>query len=111
MVREELVDEEVIRADPNRTVLRGMIVDAVVEDPGACHPSYVQGYCDRDNRFYVEWDAISRDADTLVAWLDDWVCGTRDHSAYLSKLGEDRWNGLVPSGEAMSPPVDYGRYG
>lgn len=111
VVCEELVDEEVIRADPNRTVIPGMIVDAVVVEPGACHPSYVQGYYDRDNRFYVEWDAISRDADTLAAWLDDWVYGTSDHSAYLAKLGEERWNGLVPSGEATSPPVDYGRYG
>lgn len=111
VVCEELVDEEVIRADPNRTVIPGMIVDAVVVEPGACHPSYVQGYYDRDNRFYVEWDAISRDADTLAAWLDDWVYGTSDHSAYLAKLGEERWKGLVPSGEATSPPVDYGRYG
>jgi glutaconate CoA-transferase subunit A len=111
VVCEELVDEELIRADPNRTVIPGLRVDAVVVEPGACHPSYVQGYYDRDNPFYVEWDAISRDADTLAAWLDDWVYGTRDHSAYLAKLGEERWNGLLPSGEAMSPPVDYGRYG
>jgi glutaconate CoA-transferase subunit A len=111
VVCEELVDEEVIRADPNRTVIPGLIVDAVVIEPGACHPSYVQGYYDRDNRFYVEWDAISRDADAMAAWLEDWVYGTDDHAGYLARLGAERWRSLAPSGKAASPPVDYGRYG
>jgi len=110
VVCEELVDEEVIRADPNRTVIPGLIVDAVVVEPGACHPSYVQGYYDRDNRFYVEWDAISRDPDALAAWLDEWVYGTEDQASYLAKLGEQRWRALAPAGRALSPPVDYGRY-
>ena len=110
VVCEELVDEEVIRADPNRTVIPGLIVDAVVVEPGACHPSYVQGYYDRDNRFYVEWDAISRDPDALAAWLDEWVYGTEDQASYLAKLGEQRWRALAPAGQALSPPVDYGRY-
>ena len=61
MVVEELVDEAVIRADPNRTVIPGLIVDAVVVEPLGAHPSYVQGTYDRDNRFYLDWDPISRD--------------------------------------------------
>ncbi|MBU1494617.1 MAG: CoA transferase subunit A [Actinobacteria bacterium] len=111
VVCEELVDEEVIRSDPNRTIIPGLIVDAVVVEPGACHPSYVQGHYDRDNRFYVEWDAISRDPATLAAWLDEWVYGTEDHAGYLTGLGEERWASLAPGGPAMSAPVDYGRYG
>ena len=111
VVCEELVDEEVIRADPNRTVIPGMIVEAVVVQPGACHPSYVQGYYDRDNRFYVEWDAISRNPDALAAWLDEWVYGTGNHADYLAKLGDERWQALAPAGPALSAPVDYGRYG
>ena len=59
VVVEELVDEAVIRADPNRTIIPGLIVDAVVVEPFGAHPSYVQGYYDRDNRFYLDWDAIS----------------------------------------------------
>ena len=62
VVVEELVDESVIRADPNRTVIPGLIVDAVVVEPFGAHPSYAQGHYDRDNTFYVEWDAVSRDA-------------------------------------------------
>ncbi len=49
VVVEEFVDESVIRADPNRTLIPGLIVDAVVHEPYGAHPSYVQGYYDRDN--------------------------------------------------------------
>ena len=63
VVVEEVVDEEVIRADPNRTIIPGLIVDAVVVEPWGAHPSYVQGAYDRDNRFYLDWDPITRDED------------------------------------------------
>ncbi|MGZ6259363.1 MAG: CoA transferase subunit A, partial [Candidatus Limnocylindrales bacterium] len=110
VVVEELVDEAVVRADPNRTIVPGLIVDAVVVQPFGAHPSYAQGYYDRDNRFYLEWDAISRDATALQAWLDEWVFGTADHAAYLAKLGEARLAALRPSGRAPSGVVDYGQY-
>lgn len=109
VVCEELVDESVIRADPNRTVIPGLIVDAVVVEPKACHPSFTQGYYDRDNRFYVEWDAISRDPERLQQWLDEWVYGTESHSDYVAKLGEQRWAELTPD-DSWSQPVNYGTY-
>lgn len=109
VVCEELVEETAIRRDPNRTVIPGLIVDAVVVEPRACHPSYAQGYYDRDNRFYLDWDAVARDAESLDAWLEEWVYGLESHSEYVEKLGEDRWRELAP-GEAWSDPVNYGRY-
>src|SRR5438128_804999 len=75
VVVEELVDDSVIRADPNRTILPGLVVDAVVVEPYGAHPSYAQGYYDRDNAFYLEWDRISREEDSLQAWLNEWVHG------------------------------------
>jgi glutaconate CoA-transferase subunit A len=109
VVVEELVDEAVIRADPNRTIIPGLIVDAVVVEPFGAHPSYVQGYYDRDNRFYVEWDAISRDAAALDAWLAEWVYGLPDRAAYVERLGAERIASLRP-GPAPSGSVDYGDY-
>lgn len=91
VVVEELVDDRVIREDPNRTIIPGMIVDAVVVEPWGAHPSYAQGYYDRDNDFYVEWEAISRDAERLAAYLDEWVLGVADRREYLQRqprLGE-----------------------
>ena len=110
VVCEELVDESVIRSDPNRTVIPGLIVDAVVVEPKGCHPSFAQGYYDRDNRFYIDWDVISRDADGLDAWLKEWVHGTESHAEYVEKLGAERWKALEP-GDAWSQPVNYGKYG
>jgi glutaconate CoA-transferase subunit A len=85
VVVEELVDEEVIRADPNRTIIPGTIVDAVVVEPWGAHPSYAQGFYDRDNDFYVAWEGISRDAAALARYLDEWVYGVRDRGEYVAK--------------------------
>jgi glutaconate CoA-transferase subunit A len=109
VVVEELVDEQVVRSDPNRTILPGMIVDAVVVEPFGAHPSYAQGYYDRDNRFYLEWDSISRDAGRLDEWLREWVFGVADRAGYVEKLGEERLKSLKP-GPAPSGSVDYGAY-
>jgi len=85
---EELVDESVIRADPNRTVIPAMIVDAVVVEPWGAHPSYAQGYYDRDNDFYVAWESISRDAKKLERYLDEFVHAVPDRAAYVAKQPE-----------------------
>jgi glutaconate CoA-transferase, subunit A len=85
VVAEEIVDESVIRADPNRTVIPGLIVDAVVHEPWGAHPSYTQGYYDRDNAFYVGWEDISKDQARLDDYLGEYVFGVRDRAEYLTK--------------------------
>ena len=109
VVCEELVDPSVIRSDPNRTIIPGLIVDAVVVQPGACHPSYAQGHYDRDNQFYLAWDKIARDPESFEQWLQEWVFGLSTHDEYLAKLGE-RWTELRDVGRAESGSVNYGRY-
>ena len=54
-------------------VLPTWAVTAVAVAPRGAHPSYAQGYYDRDNDYYRAWDAISRDRDTFTAWLDEHV--------------------------------------
>jgi glutaconate CoA-transferase subunit A len=85
VVVEELVDETVIRSDPNRTLIPGMIVDAVVVEPWGAHPSYAQGYYDRDNDFYVAWEGISRDPRRLERYLEEYIRGVPDRAAYMAK--------------------------
>jgi glutaconate CoA-transferase subunit A len=84
VVVEELVDTSIVRADPNRTLIPGMIVDAVVVEPWGAHPSYAQGHYDRDNEFYVAWEKISRDSAALANYLDEFVLGVEDRAAYLA---------------------------
>lgn len=110
VVVEDLVDEAVIRADPNRTIIPGIVVDAVVVEPWGAHPSYVQGCYDRDNRFYRDWDPISRDAVATDSWLREWVYDLDGRATYAEKLGAERLASLQPSGRAPSGVVDYGEY-
>ncbi|HEV8719832.1 MAG TPA: CoA-transferase [Candidatus Binatia bacterium] len=109
VVVEELVDESVIRADPNRTLIPGLIVDAVVHEPYGAHPSYVQGYYDRDNESYLTWDKLSQDHAAVVAWLDEWVYALENHVAYVRKIGQAYLDKLKPE-PLLAPSVDYGRY-
>ena len=87
VVVEELVDQTDIRADPNRTIIPGLIVDAVVVEPWGAHPSYAQGYYDRDNEFYIAWEAISRDPAALSRYLDDFVHGVANRAEYVERNG------------------------
>lgn len=109
VVVEEIVDEAIIRADPNRTLIPGLVVDAVVEVPYGAHPSYVQGYYDRDNAFYLMWDALSRNPEQVQEWLEEWVYRLPDHAAYVQKLGQETLARLTP-GSAPAPSVEYGAY-
>jgi glutaconate CoA-transferase subunit A len=106
---EEIVSSEVIRSDPNRTLIPGFIVDAVCHVPFAAHPSYTQGYYDRDNAFYLEWDAVSREPDTVQASRDEWVFGVADRTEYWNKLGPEVHTSLQVA-ERPSATVNYGRY-
>jgi glutaconate CoA-transferase subunit A len=91
---EELVDDHVVRSDPNRTVLPAHQVDAVILCPGGAHPSYAHGYYNRDNAFYREWTPVSRDPERLASWLEHWVHHVPDRAAYLALLSAERWQSL-----------------
>jgi len=106
---EEIMDEAVIRADPNRTIIPGLIVSAVCHAPYCAHPSYAQGYYDRDNPFYLEWDKVSSDPEAVRRWLDEWVFGVKDRDAYQAKLGAETRQRLKVKPK-MSGQVNYGEY-
>ncbi len=109
LTAEEVVDEEVIRSDPNRTLIPGFVVDAVCHVPYCAHPSYTQGYYDRDNAFYLEWDEISKTREGVQAYLDEWVFGVKDRSEYWEKLGPEAHKRLQV-GDRPSAVVNYGKY-
>jgi glutaconate CoA-transferase subunit A len=106
VVAEEIVPESVIRSDPNRTLIPGLIVDAVVCEPFGCHPSYAQGYYDRDNGFYVRWREISKDVARFDSYLDEWVFGVRDRAEYVGRMGASL-TGLKARAR-LSAAVNYG---
>src|SRR5215469_1844267 len=65
---EEIVDE--LTPEPCGIVLPAWTIDYVAEVPGGAHPSYALGYSERDNDFYLAWDAISRERDSFRRWLE-----------------------------------------
>jgi glutaconate CoA-transferase subunit A len=81
---EEVVDRLELR--PGGVVLPAWTVDAVSLAPGGAHPSYAHGYYDRDNEFYVGWDAVSRERDSFLAWMERHVLGTEDVESYHESL-------------------------
>lgn len=109
LTAEEIVDESIIRSDPNRTVIPEFIVDAVCQVPYCSHPSYTQGYYDRDNAFYLDWDKITETRESTQAWLDEWVFGVNDRAEYWLKLGHETHERLKVA-PMMSTPVNYGAY-
>jgi glutaconate CoA-transferase, subunit A len=70
---EEIVDTVAVPGGQNAVVLPSWAVDAIAVVPGGARPSYAHGYYARDNAFYVEWDAIARDRDRFLTWIDDHV--------------------------------------
>src|SRR6516162_2839739 len=85
---EEIVD--VLTPRPQAIVLPAWTVDYVAQVPGGAHPSYALGYSQRDNDFYVAWDAISRDRERFRRWLATDVLGGPAPAGLASaKAGEE----------------------
>jgi len=109
LTAEEIVDAAIIRSDPNRTLIPGFVVDAVCHVPYASHPSYTQGYYDRDNTFYLTWDEVSKTKQGVQAYIDEWVLGVKDRHEYWEKLGAEVHRQLAVKSRP-SALVDYGEY-
>jgi len=90
LLAEELVEPELIRRDPDRTVVPGFLVSAVVHLPGATHPSPCQGYRDRDHHFFQDYHESSRSREGFLDWLERFVLSVPDHAGYLGRLSEAR---------------------
>lgn len=108
LVAEQVVPPEVIASDPNRVLVPGFKVQAVVEEPGGAHPSPVQGYYGRDHEFYRQYHVASRQPEGFTQWLETWVLGPTTRAAYLECLGTERWQALQAGERRYAAPVDYG---
>lgn len=108
VVAEEIVAPEVISSDPNRTVIPGFLVSAVVECRYGAHPSPVQGYYNRDDAFFPEYHEKTKTPAQSDAWLREWVYGVHDRKEYLQKVGAERLASLAIRSHAYAAPTDFG---
>jgi len=108
VVAEEIVEPEVIASDPNRTVIPGFLVEAVVECPWGAHPSPVQGYYSRDNAYFRQYHEQTKTPADFAAWQARWVDGVKDRRDYLNLLGGCRQEELTVKRHAYAAPADFG---
>ncbi|MFH1033496.1 MAG: CoA-transferase [Pseudomonadota bacterium] len=105
---EEIVDSQVIRAAPDRTLIPGLAVSAVCEVPWGAHPAPVQGYYGLDGPWFLEYAAATKTSEGSAAWLQEWVHGLENRDQYMAKVGRARWSELLVKHPMPSPPVEYG---
>ncbi len=108
VVAEEIVEPEVIASDPNRTVIPGFLVTAIVECRYGAHPSPVQGYYKRDDAFFRQYHEQTKARADSEAWLERWVYGVEDRRAYINQLGACRVEELGVKQHAYAASTDYG---
>jgi glutaconate CoA-transferase, subunit A len=108
VVAEEIVSPDVIASDPNRTLIPGFLVAAVVHEPWGAHPSPVQGYHGRDHAFFAEYHEKSRKQEDFERWLEDWVLKIPLRAEYMMKLGSSRITDLRVREHAFTAPADFG---
>jgi len=82
---EEIVDK--LDAPPNAVILPTWILSAVSEVKHGAFPSYTHGYYPRNNAFYKQWDVISKDRDTFLAWIDKHIMKTKDFEEFRRSVG------------------------
>jgi len=108
VIAEEIVAVDVIASDPNRTMIPGFMVNAVVECPFGAHPSPVQGYYKRDDAFFRQYHEQTTTKADSEAWLNRWVYGVSDRRAYVNQLGGCRVEELGVKQHAYAAATDYG---
>ena len=108
VIAEEVVAAEVIASDPNRTVIPGFIVSAVVECPLGAHPSPVQGYYSRDNAYFLQYHEQTKTPADFEAWAQRSVYGVADRGGYVKQLGDCRVQELGVKQHAYAAATDYG---
>jgi len=84
---EEIVDSDTLREHPERTILPGFVVDAVVQVPHGAHPTSFFPRYGYDAEFHGRWAGIARDDQSVNAFIDEFVHRPSDHEQYLEAAG------------------------
>ena len=108
---EEIITREETGRDPNRTILPGYKVAAVVHAPFGAHPKHCQGAYDVDRPFIFKYIKEAKTVEGWKAFMDEWVYGVSDRAEYLKKyvdtFGMQRFLDLKAR-DISSSSVNYG---
>lgn len=87
---EEIVDESVIRAQPDRTIIPWYVTDAVVHAPFGSHPGEMAGMYERDEAHIKAYFEESKDPEKVKAYFEKWIYGVKNHEEYLDLVGREK---------------------
>ena len=87
---EEIISTHEVRKIPNMTTIPSYCVSAVVEAPFGSYPLAVAGYYWLDMPFRRELMKMQRTREGILAWMDEWIYGVKDHDEFLDKVGRER---------------------
>jgi glutaconate CoA-transferase subunit A len=87
VIAEQIVPGDVIRQDPERTVIPSLLVSHVVELPFAAHPTSVYRAYDYDAGQIQRYVEATRTPEDFQAYIDQYVFGVKDHAGYLEQVG------------------------
>ncbi len=109
---EEIVDDDIITHDPDRTIVPGFKVCAVVEEPWSAHPEAMYGHYDNDLAYRIFYEHSTYDDRKAKEWMDEWVYGVRDRNQYIAhyieRFGYEKLMRLKPK-PFYSGSVNYSR--
>ncbi len=91
---EEIVDENLIRQNPGRTIIPYYLVDAVVEAPFGSHPGEMSYCYERDERHIKDYVNVSKDPEQVIHYLDKWIYGLANQREYLNLVGDETLDSL-----------------
>jgi acyl CoA:acetate/3-ketoacid CoA transferase alpha subunit len=98
---EEIVDTEIIRSQPDRTIIPYYLVDAVVHAPFGSHPGEMCYVYERDETHIKSWVQASKTSEGAHSYLGKYIYGVRNHQEYLDLIGRNHLQQLkdrVPGG-------------
>lgn len=84
---EEIIDEEEVRRDPQRTAIPFYVVDAVCEAPYGAHPTQMPYQYFFDERHIHEWLTLSKTDEGTREYFEKYVFGVADFDEYLERIG------------------------
>jgi len=106
---EEIVGEEIIRREPDRTAIPFYVVDAVCEVPYGAHPTLMPYRYYFDEAHTQEWLTLARTAEGAEAYLEKYVRSVPDFEAYLEKIGGMRTLSRLKRIEQLRVPAGNGQ--
>jgi acyl CoA:acetate/3-ketoacid CoA transferase alpha subunit len=105
LTSEEVVDEDVIRSHPWRTLIPYYLVDAVVEVPYGAHPTLMPTRYYFDEAHIGEWLHLSRTDEGAAAYFDRYVYGVTDFRDYLALVGGEEQLEYLRQVEHLEAPL------